>query len=152
MLYFLLFLLLMFVLFGAGMSIVSHNGNAAGIENGRLTPCPVSTNCVCSEYPDKPYYVNALVIQGRADEAWSKAVLAVKQSGGEIVRQSDDYLAARYTSRFFRFIDDLELRLDPVAGMIHVRSSSRVGRSDFGANARRIENLRKYYQASLLEQ
>jgi uncharacterized protein (DUF1499 family) len=57
------------------------------------------------------------------------------------------YLAATYHSRLFRFVDDLELRLDPGAGLIHVRSASRVGHADFGANQRRVKRLARAFSA-----
>ena len=37
---------------------------------------------------------------------------------------------------------DLELRMDKENGLIHVRSGSRVGYSDIGANRRRVEDFR----------
>ena len=59
------------------------------------------------------------------------------------MRQRDErYLWATFSSRVFRFVDDLELRMDAPARAIHVRSSSRIGRTDFGANRKRVETLR----------
>jgi len=43
-------------------------------------------------------------------------------------------------------VDDVEFWLDPVGGVIHVRSASRVGQSDFGANRARIEALRAKFE------
>lgn len=56
--------------------------------------------------------------------------------------EDERYLWATFSTRIFRFIDDLELRLDEENGVMHVRSSSRVGYSDMGANRRRVEDLR----------
>ena len=42
----------------------------------------------------------------------------------------------------FRFVDDLECRLDAENRVIHVRSASRVGYSDLGVNRKRVERLR----------
>ena len=41
-----------------------------------------------------------------------------------------------------RFTDDLEFLLDRERGVIDVRSASRVGYSDLGANRKRVEALR----------
>ena len=57
------------------------------------------------------------------------------------------HLKARFRSRLFRFTDDLELAVDATAGVIHVRSASRVGRSDFGVNRSRVEAIRRRFQA-----
>jgi uncharacterized protein (DUF1499 family) len=38
-------------------------------------------------------------------------------------------------------VDDVELRLDADQGLIHIRSASRVGRSDFGVNRKRVKDI-----------
>jgi uncharacterized protein (DUF1499 family) len=40
------------------------------------------------------------------------------------------------------FVDDVEFLVDPVKGVVHVRSASRLGRRDFGVNRERVERLR----------
>ena len=42
------------------------------------------------------------------------------------------------------FVDDVEF-LFPKEKIIHVRSASRIGYSDFGANRRRVEHLRELF-------
>jgi uncharacterized protein (DUF1499 family) len=39
-------------------------------------------------------------------------------------------------------VDDVEFYFDGKAGLIHVRSASRLGRRDFGVNRARVEALR----------
>lgn len=68
--------------------------------------------------------------------------------GGKIVLEDDFYLWATFNTRIFRFVDDLELRMDKENGVIHIRSSSQVGYSDMGANRRRIENFRARFSKS----
>ena len=52
---------------------------------------------------------------------------------------------ATFRTRFWRFVDDVELRLDEKGGVIHVRSASRVGKGDMGMNRKRVEELRKIF-------
>ena len=59
-----------------------------------------------------------------------------------IVESSDGYLYAQFTSRIMRYVDDVEFLEDPSEGVTHVRSASRLGYSDLGANRSRIENIR----------
>jgi uncharacterized protein (DUF1499 family) len=47
----------------------------------------------------------------------------------------------------FGFIDDVEFHLRPAERLIAVRSASRVGKYDFGVNARRIESVRQALRA-----
>lgn len=41
-----------------------------------------------------------------------------------------------------KYVDDVEFWFDPSAGVIQVRSASRLGESDLGANRSRIEAIR----------
>jgi uncharacterized protein (DUF1499 family) len=68
-------------------------------------------------------------------------VLAME--GVEIVETQEGYLHATATSRLFGFVDDLELFADPTAGVLQARSVSRLGDSDLGVNARRLESLHR---------
>ena len=65
----------------------------------------------------------------------------------EIVSATDDYLHAACRTRL-GFVDDLECRLSPAEGVIHVRSASRAfyAAYDSGVNRRRVEALRRWLQ------
>jgi len=65
--------------------------------------------------------------------------------GGKIEEEHDGYLWATFTSRVFRFVDDVEFRMVSTDGMIHMRSGSRKGYSDLGVNRRRVEKLRTLF-------
>ena len=124
------------------LSIISRSKPSVGMVAGRLRPCSARPNCVCSEDKDLPSYVNPLAFRGTAEDSWERAKRIIREMGGKIVREEDCYLWATFRTRVFRFIDDMELRLDEENDVIHVRSSSRVGYSDMGANRRRVEELR----------
>jgi uncharacterized protein (DUF1499 family) len=64
-----------------------------------------------------------------------------------VVTKTDQYLHAEVTSRIYRFVDDVEFYVDKQAGVIHCRSASRVGYSDFGVNRARIEQIRAAVEA-----
>lgn len=66
--------------------------------------------------------------------------------GGQVIREESGYLHAVFRSRVFRFIDDLELRLDREQGAIHLRSAARSGYSDLGVNRKRAEQLQVLFQ------
>ena len=139
------FLILFFVL-----GLVSRSGEANGLVEGRLSKCPDKPNCVCSEHKSNiNHYVEPIAVS-IDNEAGVLPVLksSIHEMGGSVQTESDNYLAATFTSSFFRFVDDLELRIDPGASLIHVRSASRVGHSDMGVNRQRVELLRKLYSKS----
>jgi uncharacterized protein (DUF1499 family) len=64
----------------------------------------------------------------------------------KIVTVTDDYMHAEFTTRICRFVDDVEFYVDAEAGVIHFRSASRVGYSDFGANRKRMERFRAKFE------
>jgi len=145
MLYLITAVIGLFFISGALLSLASREGSASGIINGRLSPCPQTPNCVCSEAPRQPGYVEPLAFHGDAAQAWSQAQAAVRDTGGRVIQAGSDYLAATYSSRLFRFVDDVELRLDRDGKRIHVRSASRVGHSDLGANRERVARIRQRF-------
>jgi len=117
----------------------SHKG--AGLVDGRLAPCGPKPNSVCSiDASDKEHYIKPLAL---SVSSLSSVTTGVERLGGKIVAVNTDYLAAEFSSTVFGFVDDLELLRDADAGVIHIRSASRVGYSDMGVNRKRVEALRK---------
>lgn len=112
-----------------------------------LDRCPASPNCVCSEVEDDDHFIKPFALEGDPGVAWQKLIeLVQQQPRTKIVEQTDEYLRATSTTAIFRFVDDLEFRLDEGSSQIHVRSASRVGYSDLGVNRRRIEHLRSAFK------
>ena len=110
-----------------------------GLDNGQLTPCLHSTNCVIS-YSDEQ--VSPLVFTGKPEDAWVDALNAIDALGGTVEQQLDNYLWATFTTPILGFVDDVELLMEPEKQVFHIRSASRVGRSDFGVNRQRIEAIK----------
>ena len=114
----------------------SQNGSPAGLIDGRLSACPDTPNCVSSEAGAQgDQKVDPLPV-----DIWAALPTAIDALGGSVDSQSANYIAATFTSGFFKFVDDVEFRLAEDA--VHVRSASRVGRSDFGVNRERVDALR----------
>ena len=59
-----------------------------------------------------------------------------------IVEERDGYIHAEASSALFGFVDDLELLAKQDTGMIQARSISRLGDSDLGVNAARLDRLK----------
>ena len=79
--------------------------------------------------------------------AFERALQAAKAMGWQIVASDsgEGRIEATATTRWLRFKDDVVVRVTPhgAGSRIDARSKSRVGRSDFGANAKRI---REYFR------
>jgi len=123
----------------------SQSGSPAGLIESSLSPCPSTPNCICTEHPgDVSHFTEASTYAAEnADSIVQKITDAIEQSGGVIIKSENNYLAATYTSKIFRYVDDFEIRIDREKQLIHIRSASRVGKSDFGANLKRIKRFEK---------
>ncbi|NVK43374.1 MAG: DUF1499 domain-containing protein [Oceanospirillaceae bacterium] len=135
-------LLLMALLAGCGGRVPE----TLGLQDGRLAPCPGTPNCVGSEYPQHDSHIEALRFDDAPAEAWQRLQRTVREDGGHIEQLNERYLWATWRSRLFRFVDDVEFRLEPERRRIEVRSASRIGHWDLGVNRERIERLRARFR------
>lgn len=115
----------------------SKRGSPPGLVEGTLAPCPDSPNCVSSEAATAAEKKVAVL----PPESWNALPSIIAEMGGVVTSQTEDYIAAEFTSATMGFVDDLELRRTDEA--VHVRSASRVGYSDAGVNAARVDRLRE---------
>ena len=121
-----------------------------GVKDGRLKAPSTRPNSVASQaalFAGHPMQQAAMIAplplagEGVASMARLRAMVA-SQPGVVVVEQRGDYLYARFTSRLMHYVDDVEFWVDPAAGVIQVRSASRLGESDMGVNRARIERIR----------
>ena len=118
------------------------------LDGGRLSPCPASPNCVCSQDDEIAHQIKPLSFTGGPREAWQRLTSVVTQlPRTRIVTNGSTYLHVEFTTRLLRFVDDVEFLLDETAAVIHVRSASRVGHSDLGANRARVEAIRQLFES-----
>lgn len=116
---------------------------AVGLRDGRLAPCPDSPNCVNSDEQGE-HAIAPLRLKSAPAHAWNALERVLADTPRvRVVTRTEQYLHAEFTSTVLRFVDDVEFSLRPELGVIGVRSASRVGYYDFGANRRRVERLRE---------
>jgi uncharacterized protein (DUF1499 family) len=106
-----------------------------------LPECGWLPNCVNSQsgrgaQASEPIRANA--------EQWQqlKAWIAL-QDDWEITVDDRNFIQAIVKTPMMQFRDDIQLLFLPDEQLIQVRSSSRLGLSDIGTNARRVETLRE---------
>ena len=86
-----------------------------------------------------------LVYQNSFLEAKEKLLEVIKSmSRAEIATDKENFLHVEFTSKIFRFVDDIESYFNE-PGIIHFRSASRIGHSDIGVNRHRIEEIRHLF-------
>ena len=127
----------------ATLSALSQRPKDLGVVDGRLRPCPDKPNCVCTFDQDPEHTIKPL--KGTTDENWLRLQSIVRSMPqARVVTATDTYMHVEFTSRLFRFVDDVEfLRPRDPSGAIHFRSASRAGHSDLGVNRARMEAIRQ---------
>ncbi|MGK7894776.1 MAG: DUF1499 domain-containing protein [Xenococcus sp. (in: cyanobacteria)] len=109
-----------------------------GVKDGKLAACPGSPNCVCSQSEDPQSKIDPLSFVSIAD---LKTIVA-NMERTTIIEETDNYLYAEFKTKLMGYVDDVEFYLDSNANVVHVRSASRLGKSDLGVNRKRIEEIR----------
>jgi fatty-acyl-CoA synthase len=95
---------------------------------------------------DAPYpQLDTLTPKVSFETAWREVEEEIRDRGWDIVMaiEEDGRIDATQTSLWFGFRDDIMIRIREAEGgvRIDVRSTSRVGLSDLGANAKRVRSL-----------
>ena len=128
------------------MSLFSLSGTRPtnlGVKDGKLSPCPTTPNCVCSQDPDEAHQIAPLTYSGTPEAALRKLKEIIQGiERVQIITEADDYIYAEFTSRLMGFVDDVEFYLDSAAQVIHVRAAARLGQSDLGVNRKRVDTIR----------
>jgi uncharacterized protein (DUF1499 family) len=118
-------------------------------KNGELAACPDRPNCVSSLSDDKEHFIAPLTYEGSMAEADARLLSVLEQMKGvKIVSRTDTSIHAEFTSTVFGFVDDVDFRFDAADRRIDLRSASRVGYTDFGVNRKRVEEIRRRFQAA----
>ena len=121
-----------------GMRGAGTNPLAYRIENGDLGKIQQSA------YPN----IKTIVTSTSMQASFEKSLTIAKKLGWEIVNQDplNGIIEATQTTTLWQFKDDIVIRLradpqTPNTVNIDLRSVSRIGRSDLGANAKRIQRF-----------
>jgi len=92
-------------------------------------------------YPD----IKSLIVKTAPAETVQRAIDAARSEGWQIVASDapSGRIEATDTTRWFGFKDDIVVRVRPEGSgsRVDVRSVSRVGKSDIGANAKRVRGF-----------
>jgi uncharacterized protein (DUF1499 family) len=121
-----------------------------GVKDGKLKRPSKTENSVTSQadlWPDHPMQTYARIApfkitgDGSAEIAKIGTTLQAMPRTA-IVQQDGGYIYAQCSTPLLKFTDDIEFYLDKSAGLIHVRSASRIGRKDFSVNRARVEQIR----------
>ncbi len=96
-------------------------------------------------------YIKPLVLDEAPQMILAAAQAEAEEAGWRIARITDNHIEATATTRWFGFEDDVVIRLTELENGVQVdmRSASRLGASDVGTNAARIEKFLTALEARL---
>lgn len=127
-----------------------------GLINKQLTPCPNKSNCVISQITDKEHYIRPISFIGKPQDAQDRLLHILKTlDRTKIIAIQQNYIRVEFFSKIFKFVDDVEFHFPSTSTapiIINFRSASRIGYSDFGANQKRIEQIREQFNEYHLKQ
>ena len=152
--YFLFALFMLTLLAGQLGFLNGKQPSNLGVKADRLKQPSFSPNSVSSQadlYPDHPQLQYARIEplplkDGNLATSMTKLADVLRSlPSTAMVETKPDYIYAQSQTRLLKFVDDVEFWFNPAKGAIDVRSSSRLGRKDFGVNRQRIELVRQKY-------
>ena len=131
------------------IAYLSKSTPIPGLVSNQLTKCSAKPNCVCSEYKsDTAHFIEPIKYSMTDNSELSSNIKNIIQSmNGNLIFETNLYIAATFKSKLFGFTDDFEIRIDSENKLIHVRSASRVGRSDMGKNKKRVIEFTNKFSA-----
>jgi len=148
----LVFIGLIVVMLLASKSVMSSRPDDLGTKEGRLAGCPDSPNCVSTTATDDEHSVAPLTFDGTAEEAMTRLKGVIENMPRTVVvTATESYLHAEFTTRLFRYTDDVEFQVNAEENTIQIRSASRIGYSDLGANRIRVEAVRTAFHSVLAD-
>lgn len=107
-----------------------------------LPPCPDSPNCIRITKE----------INTPVDTAFAASVEALKIMEPEQTSISKQHHKIETVFKVFVFRDDMVIQVTEDAGessLLHIRSASRIGKSDLGVNTRRVKTFLEQFQTEL---
>ena len=118
-----------------------------GLKNNLLLSCPKSPNCVLSQTSGPKHQIHPIHYTSSveiAKERLNQVILSMVDT--RIITQNKVYWHVEFTTRWLRFIDDVEFYFPESEALIHLRSASRSGYWDLGVNRKRVEEIRSRFE------
>lgn len=115
--------------------------------DGAFAPCAKSPNCVSSQANQRGKQISPMVYLSSIEEAKSllKSVISdIKRA--KLITEEASYLHYEFTTAIGAFIDDVEFYFPSEEKVIHMKSSSREGWWDLGANRRRLKRVKRKFR------
>jgi uncharacterized protein (DUF1499 family) len=109
-----------------------------GLTNNAFVACSEKPNCVSTmaSEEDEQHYIRPVEVKGAVYTVKNMIKVVAAKNELKLEKEGPNYLHYTYKSKLVGFVDDVEFAI--LNKKVHVRSASRVGYSDLGANRRRV--------------
>lgn len=112
-----------------------------------LQPCPSRPNCVSTEATGRAHIEPIAFDSSKEDAVARLRKVLAAYPRTRIVSDDGTVIRAVFVTRLMRYRDDGVFLVDGERKVIRFRSASRLGRSDWGVNRRRMEEIRRLFEA-----
>lgn len=132
--------------FGIYANISNKLPEGLGLTDGFLKLCPASPNCVSTQAleDDAVHYAEPIIYSSdRKSAQLAIESYLLEQGNTRIVTSKLGYVHFEVKSPLIGYVDDVEVYLPDADSVIHIRSASRVGYSDFGVNRDRVRQIKE---------
>lgn len=130
-------------IFASIQSFQVFAGPSDALDGPLLLDCPDRPNCVSSQSLSPSHSVVPFSFTRDPKEVIPIVLKIVEtMERASVISSTETYLHVEFRSRIFRFVDDVEFKVDPETRTLQVRSASRLGYSDWNVNRKRVENIR----------
>ena len=140
---------LLILIVSAALVSCSSSTQPDNVGKDMTTPsaCPDSPNCVSTKSTDKEHSIENIKYTSTLEDANQRIIEIINSmKRTKIVVSKPSYIYATFTTKLFKFVDDVEIFFDDSLKVIHFRSASRVGYSDMGLNRKRMEEVRNLFE------
>ncbi len=121
---------------------------SSNIMDKSLLACADKPNCVSTLDPRESFHLLPFELAS-TDVSMADILGVVNQmSRLNVTVETENYARVECVSKVFKFVDDLELRIE--GRQLIVRSESRTGYYDFNVNRNRVEKLRNALEKACL--
>ncbi len=132
------FVSFMVAIFISLLHITGPSQQSLGVSSQGLPRCLSMAHCAYREWH----------VSSNKDTFHELAIALNSLPRTTIAEEENDYIHAEVRSKYFGFVDDLELFNASDQNIIQARSESRVGLSDLGVNNNRLKSIGKYIKPS----
>jgi len=132
--------------------VLSQRPGEVGLVHGALQGCEDPDRAIGSQIAAADARVDPLYVGPDLDRAWAQLEALIERGGPMQLRAADhDWMALTWRSMPWGITDDIEVLRLQGAGILHVRSASRLGALGFGTHRTALEHLRNQLSQAMAE-